>query len=455
MKFLFVVRNPSFFFHYRAITEYLCDKEHHVTFLLVDPEWKSAGLDSGLLENFKRSRSNLFDYALIPKRVSLFTRLLRIKREIVNYWGYIKEAPISESRFMRERAMSNLPSSYRWCLGVPVLGKLLVRKELRWLTDWLEKVIPIEGMYRKILSQYTPDIVIASPYVFTQSIEIDFVRAAKKMNIKTAAMIYSWDNLTTKGILQCWPDQIVVWNQNQIKELEGIHGYPKSQVRALGAPSLDFWFDYKNTIDKKTFLSQLGIYEDKVIVTYLCSSRTIAPDEQSFVDEFAETFYRQLDPQRYVLLVRPHPENERTWFNNQNDKFIIAPKITSDIFRVEGARGYFYSTLLHSSCVVGMNTTAIIEALILSTPCISILSEKHKQTQVDTPHYNYLVDSGAVSIAKDFDKACEYIATYAEATIPMDAKAANEFVQSFVRPNGLNVSSSYVAAQAFIDQAMS
>ena len=48
-------------------------------------------------------------------------------------------------------------------------------------------------------------------------------------------LLFSWDNLSTKGALHVAPDRMFVWNARQVREAEELHGYPSSQVTVVGA----------------------------------------------------------------------------------------------------------------------------------------------------------------------------------------------------------------------------
>lgn len=455
VKVLFVVRNPSFFYQYRLVVDELCRGGHGVEFILFDSAWQSAGMGCELLDEYRNKYPGRFGYRVESARVGRWTRLLRAKREIVNFAAYHKENPISTSRFMRERARSWLPRGLGTVASLPGFGRLIAWPPIIRALDLLEKSVPAEARYTRVLQEIKPDIVVASPYVFTNSREIDYVRAARRAGVRTAAIIYSWDNLTTKGLLQVRPDRVLVWNQDQVRELARIHSFSADNVVVTGAPALDFWFEHRSSMTKSEYLRALGVEGDRSIVTYLCSSRTIAPREKDFVDAFARSFNRILG-RRFLLVVRPHPQNEGIWHGIESGDYLVAPRITSDMFRNQSARDRFYAQLKYSECVVGMNTTAILEALILGRPSISILSDDHRETQAGTPHFQYLANSGVVTVCTGFDEACRAIAQVSGGDTAVDARrraaSMERFVQEFIRPRGRGCPASTELARALLAQ---
>jgi hypothetical protein len=90
--------------------------------------------------------------------------------------------------------------------------------------------------------------------------------------------------------------------------------------------------------------------------------------------------------------------------------------------------------MFHALAVVGLNTTALIEAGIVGRPVLTVLSADHGQER--TPHFHHLVDGGLLRTARTFAEhhaqILEVIHTRGVAT-----PAQHGFLTSFVRPYGL------------------
>jgi hypothetical protein len=56
------------------------------------------------------------------------------------------------------------------------------------------------------LEAYRPDVVVASPFIFPASKELEYIKAAKALSIPTVGAVLSWDNLTSKGTFHVIPD---------------------------------------------------------------------------------------------------------------------------------------------------------------------------------------------------------------------------------------------------------
>jgi len=106
-----------------------------------------------------------------------------------------------------------------------------------------------------------------------------------------------------------------------------------------------------------------------------------------------------------------------------------------------------FDTVHHSAAVVGLNTSAEIEAAIAGRPVFTIL-DPGTEGQTGTLHFHYLLreHGGHVSLADNFDQHRRQLS---EALAGNDDRAARErFVRGFVRPNGLDHPVSPLVADA-------
>jgi hypothetical protein len=97
--------------------------------------------------------------------------------------------------------------------------------------------------YENILDQISPDLVFNTSHIHN-SISLELMYAANKLQIKTAAFLFSWDNLTSQGRILPNYDYYFTWN-NKIK-MDVLKYYPKfksTKVFVTGTPQIDFKFN--------------------------------------------------------------------------------------------------------------------------------------------------------------------------------------------------------------------
>ena len=444
MKFLFVARNPSLFVQYERVIKGLINSGHNINFHLVSKVWRNAKMDTELLANYSLQTDNSFRFCQALQPSGVGATILRHKREIVNYAAYLrKDNPISNSQYMIDRQRLALYQPMHILLLNRIIQKYILKSNRFKKLSFIENSITPDRRISELLKDIQPDLVLASPFIFSRStVETEYIKCAKTLGIPTCTPIFSWDNLTSKGIFQIIPDSVLVWNEKQIIELENIHGVEAEKAIVTGAPSLDTWFEKKPQYSHKDFCLQFGL-RVKPYILYLCSSQTIARDENVFVEELITYLQSTLGENCPTVVIRPHPLNIDIWNGWNMPGSIIIPKSSRDIFYSIDAKNLMFESIYHCTCVVGLNTTAMIETAIIGKPCFTLIVDKYSNTQEMSGHFHHLSDAGFMYSTRSMDKIADKIYESLQGSDEM-SKEREAFVFSFVRPNGLDVSSSWV-----------
>jgi hypothetical protein len=97
----------------------------------------------------------------------------------------------------------------------------------------------------------------------------------------------------------------------------------------------------------------------------------------------------------------------------------------------------FYDSIAHSSAVVGINTTAMIEAAIVGQPVLTILEPKFAQE--GTLHFQHLLEEngGFLHTASSLEEHLGQLVGVLDEG-EEGAERRRRFVESFVRPRGLD-----------------
>jgi hypothetical protein len=106
--------------------------------------------------------------------------------------------------------------------------------------------------------------------------------------------------------------------------------------------------------------------------------------------------------------------------------------------------------MYHSATVVGLNSTAMIEAAIVGRSVHTLLFPEYEDTQGATFHFEYLftVGGGILRPARSFEEHEEQLAAVLAGTDEPAAEQSERFVREFVRPYGLDVA----ATPRFVDE---
>jgi hypothetical protein len=302
-----------------------------------------------------------------------------------------------------------------------------------------EAVMPVERYFELYLKAERADLLLVTPLVDFGSYQTDYVKAAHRIGLPVAFLPFSWDNLTNRGLIRVPPDRVLVWNERQRREAVDLNGVPAERVIAVGAPRFDDVFAMQLSTTREAFCADAGLDPARPFVLYTCSSAFVAPREVEFVRHWIGELRRAPDEQvrRVGVLVRPHPAHSEQWsgvdFSDLSGVAIWAHKAAAQ------ADQGLYDSLSHCAVVVGLNTSAMIEAAIVGRPVLTIAAPEFAGGQQGTLHFWYLLaeHGGIVTMGGSVDEHLRQLAA-ALAGDPAAAARGRRFVESFVRPRGLD-----------------
>jgi hypothetical protein len=186
--------------------------------------------------------------------------LVRRLRDWLQYLG----PSYAGARTLRLRVLDRLAAE----LGVPAtafgdglvpgLGAAQVER-LRSLAARIESAIPSDPLHDELMASSAPDVVLVTPGVHFGSAQADFIKSARAAGVPVWMLLFSWDNLSTKGALHVAPDLLFVWNEQQRREAAALHGFPKDRAVVIGAPRFDAFFELKPALTREQFFAPLGL----------------------------------------------------------------------------------------------------------------------------------------------------------------------------------------------------
>jgi hypothetical protein len=382
---------------------------------------------------------------------------LRLLRDVVYYSRpQFDAAPALRQRFaeLQKPGLIAEPLQRRLATLLPhVPERLKDALEAMWRA--MERRIPPSEVARELVATHNPAFVVVTPLVNFASREVDVVKAAQQRGVPTLLATASWDNLTNKGLVKVRPDRIAVWNAHMAREAVELHGMPPDHVWITGAPVFDRWFNRSPSRTRKALLAELGLDRALPLIVYLGSSRSIADGEIVVIKEWiAALRAAQFGPPADVnVIVRPHPMSPIGWSAGEGESARLRgavvwphePKHPTS----EATRAEFFDILYHADAVVGLNTSAMIEAAILEKPVLTFEGHAHTASQVGNLHFRHLVDGGGILRARDLPEHVEQLRAVLQNPASV-APACRRFVADFVRPNGLQTSASASLAAAIL-----
>jgi hypothetical protein len=436
MKFLFVMRHPAAVRSLTSVLRLLDERGHrvHLAFGGVKPEAHKV------LQRLADELHHL-TFGSLPARGAPgwsretvgWQRLTRRLRADSDYLRYL-EPSYEAAPALRARAEANAhPAVRRVGRAAHRVGPWAVHGVKRALEAAERSLDPPPHVVR-FLEDFDPDVVVVT-HLARDSVQADYVRAANRLGLHSAYPVFSWDNLTNKGLVHEIPEVVLVWNEIQAKEAVDLQDIPPARVRVLGAWSYDHWFDWQPSTSREEFCARVGLRPDRPVVLYVCSSGFVARDEVAFVRRWLAALRARGNDAGVV--VRPHPRNAAQWAGVSLDdpQAVVWPTLGEEPLESESRKNYFDS-IYHSAAVVGINTSAQIESAVVGRPVHTVLAEEFEETQQGTLHFQYLKD-GHLWVGRTLE---EHLDQLEESLRGREDDGRNErFLRTFVRPRGLDV----------------
>ena len=437
MKILFLARHFSYLRNYESAIAELAARGHTLH-LSADKEESMGG--AAMVERLAAKYPGV-TVGWTPGRESgAWYDLGRKLRLGIDYLRFLDPRYDSTPR-LRGRSEDRTPKLVQWLAAAPLLRTPRGRRVLAWTLRQFEQAIPRSRALDDFYRQQAPDLVLITPLVDLGSPQLDHYVSARALGLRTALCVCSWDHLSSKSLLRASPDLVTVWNETQKREAVELHGVPPERVVVTGAQCYDLWFGRVPSRPREELCELIGLDPSKPYVLYVCSSLFKGTaSEARFVEKWIQQVRSSSDPvlREAGLLIRPHPARMEEWHQTdltefKNVAFFGSHPVTA------GAKDDYFDSLHYAAAVVGLNTSAFLEAGAVGKPVLTVvLPEISRDNQEGTLHFHYLlqVGGGLLQVARSLEEhAVQLAATLADPGPGIER--ARRFTEGFVRPQGL------------------
>ncbi len=435
MKIVYVVRGVGYYIVHDTVVAALCRAGHEVS-LLFDRS-RSEGRPEHALQAHLHEFPNL-SMNYFPVRSDRWRRFLYAARELRSYTSYLLRT--DQSRYYQDRWEGYLALPIRRLVSHSDFARRVFRSvPVRAALRLVEVFAPPDRGVVQFLAEQRADVVIASPLNMRFSEEVEYIKAAKKLGIPTLTMVYSWDNLTTKGLYHLIPDVVLAWNQAHFDEAHQIHHVPVERMVITGAPRFDEWFEAASLGQPRAeFCARVGLDATRPFFLYLGSSANIAKDETWLVKQLFDLLRAHPNPEMraYQILARPHPANVKYYADIEQEGLRVWPKGRTAMDTSEFLQD-FYNSLHHSKGTIGINTTGMIDAIINDLPCVTVITDTYRATQMQAVHFRQLLSADVLEVSQS-PEACVSLLEGLHHGLDGKALQRKQFVRDYIRPRGLH-----------------
>jgi hypothetical protein len=445
MKILFLARHFTYFRNFESVLRELAGRGHQLHLVVEqDESFGGTRLIQSLVDTFPGVTCGVLPERPEDEWTWTATRL-RLGLDYLRYQHPVFDRACK----LRERSRGRTPGGFvalgdavhaagGWARGI---AETALRR--------MERAIPVASPLRSFVESHRPDVILLTPLIDLGSSQIDFLRVARQLRIPTALCVWSWDHLSSKALIRECPERVFVWNETQKREAVELHRVPAGRVVVTGAQCFDQWFDRQPSRTREEFCAQLGLDGRRPFILWVCSALIHgSPPEAPFVIEWIRKLRASGRPglRDAGVLVRPHPSRAAEWESIDMRDLNLNAVVWGSNPVDDAAKADYFDSMFHSSAVVGLNTSAFIEAGIVGRPVLTILVPEFQDNQYGTVHFDYLatVAGGLVTIAEGFDAHLSQLSD----AITTPQMTVKPFVRDFVRPLGLERAATPVFVEA-------
>ncbi len=441
MRILFFLHNVSKARHFDGVMDTLVRRGHTVVLAAARQRNRALALPKNLVrvnrELIAAGQPGRVEITACPvRRLDAWALAAPALRQARDYLRFFDSRYANASK-LEQRAARNVPAWWlRTLEHYPWLSSHW-RMAARALT-LAEDAMPTDRLFDLFIAYEQPDVVLVTPLVDYGSYQTDYVKSAHRLGVPVLFLPFSWDNLTNRGLIRVQPDRVIVWNDIQQREAVELHGVPRDRVTITGAPRFDAFFAMQPATSRDQFCAGLGLDAAQPLLLYLCSSEFVAPRETEFVLRWVAHLRQSSDERlrRCGVLIRPHPAHPKPW-KTVNLASLPNVALWTEKETMNADQG-LYDSLHHAAAVIGLNTSAMIEAGILGTPVFTVTTDEFAGGQEQTLHFHYLraVNGGLLHEAAGLEEHVQQLSAALRGT--RDDGRAVRFVERFVRPRGLD-----------------
>jgi hypothetical protein len=445
VRILFAALHYGYFRNLESVVDELARRGHDIH---LTAERQDSALGGREIVERLASQHQTVTFGMMPRRERAYFFLASKIRLSLDYLRYLRPEYAGTPALQR-RARVRTPRGLLRALRLPLLRAPGGRRVIARVLDHIDHALPPSPAIEQFLDEQRPDLTIITPLVgVVASSQLDLLRGVRTRRVPSAVCVWSWDHLSSKAIIRDLPDRLFVWNDVQKREALEMHAVPSERVVVTGAQCFDRWFNRQPSRDRAQFTRQVGLPNDTPFVLWVCSALFPgSPSEAEFVMRWAAHLRASSSPtlRNVGILIRPHPSRAREW---DDVDWRVVPRVAlwGGNPVDDGSRADYFDSLYYSGAVVGLNTSAFIEAGIVQRPVLAILPSEFGASQEGTLHFRYLVEGGLLTIARTLDEHEAQLTTMLQAPPASVMDRQQDFVRSFVRPRGVEVSATRVMA---------
>ncbi len=314
-----------------------------------------------------------------------------------------------------------------------------------WTPDFISRLegrfLPRSKLFERHLRQYRPHLIITPTPGFTE-IDAEAITLASRAGIPTAAIDFSWDNLTSNCKHLRKTDFLVCWTERMREQAIRIHHFPPAHVFVSGVVRFDHYFARQpGEQSREAFLRSKGLNPQERTILLTTVTKGNYRDEPKVLGALIRARAQGRFPGFPNLFVRLHPKEDNF---DEYREFVRQPGVRVERGGKEREKNLgsrieldqddlvnLKDTLRHADVVINYASTITIEACAFDRPIVNIGYPPYFMNAYSFTHYRPVVELGAVRVARSEGELLEEVgANLADPARDRDAR--REAVRHFI-----------------------
>jgi hypothetical protein len=256
------------------------------------------------------------------------------------------------------------------------------------------------------------------------------VLAARSLGVPSAAFIFSWDNLSSKGRIVAPFDHYLVWSDHMRRELERFYPeIPAERIHVVGTPQFAPYVDPKLRVPREEFFARLGADPRRPLICYSGGDAGNSPEDPEHTRVLLDLVRSGQIRRRPQVVVRPTPVDDGTryegvrrshaellfaqpqWVPGRRGVALSAVPLPEDI-------GFLANLTLHADLNVNLASTMTLDFAIHNRPVVNIAFDVADPPIFGLPlwdyyyrfdHYRPVVELGAARFARSASDLADHV----------------------------------------------
>ncbi len=310
--------------------------------------------------------------------------------------------------------------------------------------------------YVDLFTGWQPDVLLCSHHRPTNIIAP--VLAARSLGIPTATLIFSWDNLTSKGRIVAPFDHYLVWSDLMREEL--LRFYPEipgDRVHVVGTPQFDPYAQPERVLPREDFFASVGADPGRPLICYSGGDVLTCPEDPEharIVLELAAGGELDTARGRPQVLVRPAPVDTSGRYDHLRGTFgdlLFRPPRWTDAGEDWSVKlptdedvDELTNLVRHADVGINLASTMTLDFALHDRPVVNVAFDVASPPPFGRPlwehyyrydHYRPVVELGAARFARSREELAGHLrAVLEEPTLDRDARRALVDLQVGVPP---------------------